>query len=69
MVISTRPNANIYDMLQVVSSFLTDCGRSFNEARARTVSVQQHLDEVNAKLLAQFDVQNTEILKLQDELE
>ena len=69
MVISTRPNTNIYDMLQVVSSFFNDCEKSFHEARARTVSVQQHLDEVNAKLLAQFEVQNAEILKLQDELE
>jgi hypothetical protein len=69
MVISTRPNTNISEMLQVVSSFFTDCEKSFQEARARTVSVQQHLDEVNAKLLAQFEVQNAEILKLQDELE
>jgi hypothetical protein len=71
MFISTRPNTNIYEMLQVVSSFFTDCEKSFHEARARTVSesVQQHLDEINAKLLAQFEVQNAEILKLQDELE
>jgi DNA repair exonuclease SbcCD ATPase subunit len=69
MVISTRPNTNIYEMLQVVSSFFTDCEKSFHEARTRTVSVQQQLDEVNAKLLAQFEVQNAEILKLQDELE
>jgi hypothetical protein len=69
MVISTRPNTNIYDMLQLVSSFFTDCAKSFHEARARTVSVQQQLDEVNAKLLANFEVQNAEILKLQDELE
>jgi hypothetical protein len=69
MVISTRPNTNIYDMLQVVSSFFTDCEQSFHEARARTVSVLQQLDEVNAKLLANFEVQNAEILKLQDELE
>ncbi len=69
MVISTRPNTNTYDMLHLVSSFFTDCEKSFHEARARTVSVQQQLDEVNAKLIANFEVQNAEILKLQDELE
>ena len=68
MVISTRPNTNIYDMLQVIGSFFTDCEKFYHEARTRSVAVQQQLDEVNAKLLAQFEVQNAEIIKLQDDL-
>jgi hypothetical protein len=68
MVLSTRPNTNFYDMLQVVSSFFTDCEKFYHEARNQSVSCQQQLDEVNAKLLAQFEVQNAEILKLEDQL-
>ena len=69
MVLSTRPNTNFYDMLEVVSSFFTDCEKFYHDARNQSVSCQQQLDEVNAKLLAQFEIQNAEILKLQDELE
>jgi hypothetical protein len=69
MVLTTRPNTNIYDMLQVTSSFFNDCEKAFQAVHNRQVSVQQQLDEVNAKLIAQFEVQNAEILKLQDELE
>ena len=68
MVLSTRPNTNIHEMLQVTGSFFTDCEKVYHDARTRSVAVQQQLDEVNAKLLAQFEVQNVEIIKLQDEL-
>mmetsp|Transcript_50366 Transcript_50366/g.105135 ORF Transcript_50366/g.105135 Transcript_50366/m.105135 type:complete len:316 (-) Transcript_50366:270-1217(-) len=68
MVLSSRPNTHIYEMLHLISSFVTDCEKFYQHAHARTISVQQQLDEANAKLLAQFELQNAEILNLQDEL-
>lgn len=69
MVLMTRPNTNLYDMLQVVSSFFTDCEKAHREVCTCSVSMQKQLDDCNAKLLTQSEVQNAEILKLQDALE
>ena len=69
MVLMTRPNTNLYDMLQVVSSFFTDCEKAYREVCTCSVSMQKQLDDCNAKLLTQSEFQNAEILKLQDALE
>ncbi len=52
MVLSTRPNTNIHQMLQVIGSFFNDCKKFYHAARNQSVFSQQQLDEVNAKLLA-----------------
>jgi hypothetical protein len=48
--------------------YLTDCLEWFNEEVDHNAAGRKQLDEANAKLITQFDVQNAEILKLQDEL-
>ncbi len=40
----------------------------YQEADNRTIVLQQQLDDSNAKLLAQFEAQNAEILKIEDQL-
>jgi hypothetical protein len=42
--------------------------RLYQKADNRTIVLQQQLDDANATLLAQFEVQNAEILKLEDQL-
>ncbi len=51
-----------------MGSFFTDCKKFYHEARNQSVSSQQQLDKANSKLLAQFEVQNAEIIKLKDDL-
>ena len=45
-----------------------DCAEWYHESEVRNLTLQQQLDDSNAKLLEQFNVQNAEILKLQDQL-
>ena len=44
------------------------CVRLYQEAHNRTIVRQQQLDDANAKLLAQFEVQNAKILNLENQV-
>ena len=47
-----------------MGQYLTDCLEWFNEEVDHNAAGWKQLDEANAKLITQFDVQNAEILKL-----
>ncbi len=45
------------------------CSEWLRESEVRNLTLQQQLNQFNAKLLEQFNVQNAEILKLQEQLQ
>jgi hypothetical protein len=57
-----------YDLLQVMASYIFDCSEWYRESEVRNHSLQHQLDDSNARLLKQFNVQNAEILNLQEQL-
>ena len=52
-----------------MASYIFDCSEWYRESEVRNLTLQQQLDDSNAKLLDQFNAQNAEILKLQDQLQ
>ncbi len=65
---AASPGTHPHDSLQVMASYIFDCSEWYHESEVRNLTLQQQLDDSNAKLLDQFNVQNAEILKLQDQL-
>jgi hypothetical protein len=65
---ATSPVTHPNDLLQVMASYMFDCSEWYRESEVRNLTLQQQLDDSNAKLLEHFNVQNAEILKLQDQL-
>ena len=65
---AANPGTHIYDLLQLIGLYLTDCHDWYKEEVGHNAAGRKQLDEANSKLITQFDVQNAEILKLQDEL-
>jgi hypothetical protein len=65
---AASPGTHPYDLLQVMASYIFDCSEWYRESEVRKHSLQQQLDDSNAKLLEQFNVQNAEILNLQEQL-
>ena len=65
---AANPGTHIYDLLQLLGLYLTDCHDWYKEEVGHNAAGRKQLDEANSKLINQFDVQNAEILKLQDEL-
>jgi hypothetical protein len=65
---AASPGTHPYDLLQVMASYIFDCSEWYRESEVRNLTLQQQLDDSNAKLLEQFNVQNAEILKLQVQL-
>ena len=57
---------NDHALVKLLGQNISDFVRLHQEARARNILLQQQLDDSNAKLLAQFEVQNAEILNLED---
>jgi hypothetical protein len=51
-----------------MASNISDCSEWYCESEVLNLSLQRQLDESNAKLLEQFNVQNAVVLKLQDQL-
>jgi hypothetical protein len=51
-----------------MASYIFDCSEWCRESEVRNHILQQQLDDSNAKLLEQFNVQNAEILNLQEQL-
>ena len=68
LIHAAKPGTYIYDLLLLLGPYLNDCHEWFREGEDHTTAIQQQLDESNAKLISQFNVQNSEILKIQDEL-
>jgi hypothetical protein len=58
------PANHIHDILQLMSSFISDCLAWYNEVYDRNNALQQQLDDLNSKLLSQ----DSEILNLQGQL-
>jgi hypothetical protein len=65
---AASPGTHRYDLLQVMASYIFDCSEWYRESEVRNLTLQQQLNDLNSKLLDQFNVQNAEILKLQDQL-
>jgi hypothetical protein len=66
---AASPGTHSYDLLQVMASYIFDCSEWYRESEVRNHSLQHQLDDSNAKLLEQFNVQNAEILNLQEQLQ
>ena len=66
---AASPGTHPYDLLQVMASYILYCSEWYHESEVRNLTLQQQLDDSNAKLLEQFNAQNAEILKLQDQLQ
>ena len=66
---SVSPHTHEYDALQLLGQYNSECALLYQDAYDCNIILTKQLDDVNAKLLAQFEVQNAEIIKLQDELE
>jgi len=62
------PNPHGHALVKLLGQNISDCVRLYQDAHNRNIVLQQQLDDANAKLLAQFEVQNAEILKLEDQL-
>ncbi len=54
--------------MKLLGKNISDCVRLYQEGHNRNIVLQQQLDDSNAKLLAQFEVQNAEILKFEDQI-
>jgi hypothetical protein len=65
---AASPGTHPYDLLQVMASYIFDCSEWYRESEVPNLTLQQQLNDLNSKLLDQFNVQNAEILKLQDQL-
>jgi hypothetical protein len=65
---ATSPGTHPYALLQVMASYIFDWSKWSSESKVRNMTLQQQLDDCNAKLLEQFNVQNAEILNLQEQL-
>jgi hypothetical protein len=50
-------------LVKLLGQNISDCVRLYQEAHNRNIVLQQQLDDSNAKLLAQFEVHNAEILQ------
>ncbi len=61
---AASPGTHPFDLRQIMAPYLYDCSEWHIEAEARNITLQQQLDDFKVKLLAQFYVQNAEILKL-----
>ena len=65
---AASPGTHPYDLLQVImASYIFDCSEWYRESEVRNLTLQQQLDDSNAKLPEQFNAQNAEILRLQDQ--
>jgi hypothetical protein len=62
------PNPHGHALVKLVGRNISDFVQMYQNAEKSTIVLQQQLDDANAKLLAQFEVQNAEILKLEDQL-
>ena len=51
-----------------MASYIFGCSEWHRESEVRNMTLQQQLDDSNAKLLEQFNVHNAEILNLQERL-
>jgi hypothetical protein len=56
---------NDHALVKLLGQNTSDCLRLYQEVLTRNIVLQQQLDGSNAKLLAQFEVQNAKILKLE----
>ncbi len=65
---AASPGTQPYDLQQAMAPGLCDCSEWHSEAEASNIALQQQLDDSNAKLLSQSNVQNAEILKLQNQV-
>ncbi len=68
LIYAASPGTHIYDSLQLDVPCFNDCLEWYIEEIDHSAAGWKQLDEANAKLNSQFDIQNSEILKLQDEL-
>jgi hypothetical protein len=59
---------NDHALVKKLGQNISDCVRLYQEAHDRNIVLQQQLDDSNANLLAQFEVQNAENLKLEDQI-
>ncbi len=59
---------NDHALVKLLGQNISDWFRLYQEAHSWNIVLQQQLDDSNAKLLAQFEVQNAEILKLEDQI-
>jgi hypothetical protein len=53
-------------LVKLLGQNISDCVRLYQETHNSNFVLQQQLDDLNAKLLAQCEVQNADILKLED---
>ena len=58
------PGIHISDILKLLGLYSSDCSAWYNEVYNRNIALQQQLDDLNSKMLAQ----DFEILNLQDQL-
>ena len=62
------PNPHGHALVKLLGQFFSDLVRLYQKADNSTIVLQQLLDDANTNLLAIFEVQNAEILKLEDQL-
>ena len=65
---SVNPHTHEYDSLKLLGQYNSECALLYQDAYDRNIILTKQLDDTNAKLLAQFEVQNADIISLQDEL-
>ena len=53
--------------MKLLGQNISDFVRLYQDTCARNIVLQQQLDDSNAKLLTQFEIQNTKILELEDQ--
>ena len=58
------PANHIFDILKLLGSSISDCSAWYHEVYDHNIALQQQLDDLNSKMLAQ----DSEILNLQDQL-
>ena len=64
LLLAASPGTHPHNLLQVILPYFHDCSEWYRESDARNTALQQQLDELNSKLLAQ----DSEILSLQNQL-
>ena len=62
------PNPHGHALVKLLGQNFSDLVRLYQTTDNRKIVLQQQLDDANTKLLAQFEVQNAEILKIADQL-
>ncbi len=64
LLLAASPGTHPHNLLHVILPYFHDCSEWYRESDARNTALQQQLDDLNSKLLAQ----DSEILSLQNQL-